>query len=100
MDQDGDVLDILVARRRDARAAKRFFRKLLKGQGGIAMATGHRQARKLCGRPPGTRPIGYPSHRTVRKQPGRSVPPAHQGARTPNAAFHAGAAFPAVHAAT
>ena len=32
--QDGDVLDILVTRRRDARAAKRFFRKLLKGQGG------------------------------------------------------------------
>ncbi len=33
MDQDGDVIDILVQRRRDARAAKRFFRKLLKGQG-------------------------------------------------------------------
>jgi len=29
IDQDGDVLDILVQRRRDARAAKRFFRKLL-----------------------------------------------------------------------
>ena len=27
-------LDILVTRRRDARAAERFFRKLLKGQGG------------------------------------------------------------------
>ena len=33
-DQDGDVLDILVTRCRDARAAKRFFRKLLKGQVG------------------------------------------------------------------
>ncbi len=33
VDQDGDVLDILVQSRRDARAAKRFFRKLLKGQG-------------------------------------------------------------------
>ena len=31
MDQDGNVLDILVQRRRDKRAAKRFFRKLLKG---------------------------------------------------------------------
>ena len=29
----GDVLDILVTRRRDARAAKRFFRKLMKGPG-------------------------------------------------------------------
>ena len=32
MDQDGDVIDILVQRYRNARAAKRFFRKLLKGQ--------------------------------------------------------------------
>jgi len=33
VDQDGDVLDLLVQRRRDGRTAKRFFRKLLKGQG-------------------------------------------------------------------
>lgn len=33
VDQDGDVLDILVQRRRNQRAAKRFFRRLLKGQG-------------------------------------------------------------------
>ena len=32
VDQDGDVLDILVQSRRDCRAAKHFFRKLLKGQ--------------------------------------------------------------------
>ena len=31
VDQDGDVLDILVQRHRDRKAAKRFFRKLLKG---------------------------------------------------------------------
>jgi putative transposase len=31
VDQDGNVLDILVQRRRDKHAAKRFFRKLLKG---------------------------------------------------------------------
>jgi putative transposase len=30
VDQDGQVLDILVQRRRDKRAAKKFFRKLLK----------------------------------------------------------------------
>lgn len=34
VDQDGDVIDILVQPRRDRRAAKRFFRKLLKGQEG------------------------------------------------------------------
>ena len=31
VDQDGNVLDILVQRRRDKTAAKKFFRKLLKG---------------------------------------------------------------------
>src|SRR6266540_1083451 len=31
VDQEGNVLDILVQRRRDKRAAKRFFRKLFKG---------------------------------------------------------------------
>ena len=35
MDQDGDILDILVQSRRDRRAAARFFRKLLKKQGGL-----------------------------------------------------------------
>ena len=34
VDEDGDVLDILVTHHRDARAAKRFFRKLFKGYGG------------------------------------------------------------------
>ena len=31
VDQDGQILDILVQRRRDRKAAKKFFRKLLKG---------------------------------------------------------------------
>lgn len=31
VDQDGNVLDVLVQSRRNAKAAKRFFRKLLKG---------------------------------------------------------------------
>jgi putative transposase len=34
VDQDGDCLDILVQRRRNQLAAERFFRRLLKGQGG------------------------------------------------------------------
>ncbi len=34
VDEDGDVLDILVQSRRNRRAATRFFRKLLKRQGG------------------------------------------------------------------
>ena len=35
VDQDRDVIDILVQSRRNRRAAKRFFRKLLKGQGRV-----------------------------------------------------------------
>ena len=34
VDQDGDVIDILLQRRRNQRAAERFFRRLIKGQGG------------------------------------------------------------------
>ena len=33
VDQDGDVLDILVQKRKNKQAALRFFRKLMKGQG-------------------------------------------------------------------
>ena len=33
VDEEGDVIDILVQSRRDRRAAARFFRTLLKGQG-------------------------------------------------------------------
>ena len=35
VDQDGDVIDILVTKHRDRRAAKRFFRKALKHQGQV-----------------------------------------------------------------
>jgi putative transposase len=38
VDQDGDVSDILVQRRRDKRAALRFFRKLLKAQASTSRA--------------------------------------------------------------
>jgi len=31
VDQEGNILDILVQRQRDQKAAKKFFRKLLKG---------------------------------------------------------------------
>ena len=34
VDQDGDVVDILVQKKRNTKAAVRFFNKLMKGQGG------------------------------------------------------------------
>ena len=33
VDQDGDLIDVLAQQRTDKRAAKRFFRKMLKHQG-------------------------------------------------------------------
>ncbi len=47
VDQNGNVLDILVQSRRNKRAAKKFFRKLLKGCELYATGTDHRQARQL-----------------------------------------------------
>ena len=35
VDQDGDVIDILMQKRKDKKAALRFFKKLLKKQGGV-----------------------------------------------------------------
>ena len=33
VDQDGDLIDVLVQKRKDKRAAKRFFRTMLRHQG-------------------------------------------------------------------
>ena len=47
VDQDGDVLDILVQSKRDKKAAKKFFRKLLKGLQVCAACDHHRQVEEL-----------------------------------------------------
>jgi hypothetical protein len=47
VDQDGDVIDILLQSRRDQRAAERFLRRLLRGQG-KTISNHHRQAEELC----------------------------------------------------
>jgi len=47
VDQDGDVLDILVQRHRDKKAAKKFFRKLLKGIAVCLECDHYRQAKEL-----------------------------------------------------
>jgi hypothetical protein len=47
VDQEGDVLDILVQSRRDKKAAKKFFRKLLKGLRYVPRVIIHRQAEEL-----------------------------------------------------
>jgi transposase-like protein len=55
VDQDGDVLDILMQKRKDKQAASRFFKKLMKGQGRSArqivtdkLPSYGRRKKKLC----------------------------------------------------
>ena len=49
VDDAGEVLDLLVQRRRSALAAKRFFRKLFKGSTNGAVRDRHRSAGELRG---------------------------------------------------
>jgi transposase-like protein len=50
INQNRNVIDILLQRRRNARAAKRFFRTQLKRATALTQSTGYRQSRKLsCG---------------------------------------------------
>ena len=72
VDQDGDVLDILITRHRDRRAAKRFFRKVLKHKGGHH-GNSYRRASKLSGGPPRGLPMCHP--RTLLPTPRRAVAP-------------------------
>jgi putative transposase len=51
VDQAGNVLDILMQRRRDKHTAKRFFRKLLKGVDLCAASHHHGSPEKLWGSP-------------------------------------------------
>ena len=85
VDQDGDVIDILVQPRRNRRAAERFFRKLLKGQGlePLRLVTDKLRSYSAAHR------IIMPSvihvTETLRQQPGRSLPPADATARATDA---------------
>ena len=48
VDQDGDVLDILVQRHRNKKAAKKFFRKLLKGLRYVPRVIINEKLRSYC----------------------------------------------------
>ncbi len=50
VDQNGNVLDILVQRHRDKRAAKKFFRKLLTGLAYVPRVIITEQTQELRGR--------------------------------------------------
>ncbi len=82
VDQDGNVLDVLIQSRRNGNAAKRFFRKLLKGAEVRAAGDRHRQARQLPGHPPRADGIGRASPVEVFEQSSRELTSTHQAART------------------
>ena len=82
VDQDGNVLDILVQPRRDAKAAKRFFRKLLTKQCQGTSGAGHRQAPKLSGGASGGDAVGLAPAVEVPEQPDGELAPADPATRT------------------
>jgi putative transposase len=81
VDQDGDVIDILLQSRRDQRAAERFLRRLLRGQGKqpFRIITDKLKSYAAAGRTilPGV------THDT--QQSGRNFASAHSDVRTTNA---------------
>jgi transposase-like protein len=75
VDDEGEVLDLLVQRRRDKEAAKKLMRKLLKRQG---FAPTRITTDKLGFYGPAFRNLGLSAHheRGLPEQPGRGLPPA------------------------
>ena len=68
VDQDGDVIDVLVQRYRNARAAERFFRKLLKGQGSKPWLLVTDKLRSYGARTPAHHAFRGSQHGTLREQ--------------------------------
>ena len=73
VDQDGDVIDILMQSHRDRRAAKRFFRKLLKGQGRVPGRLVTDKLRSYGAAHREVMAVRHSQHRPVRKQQGRGL---------------------------
>jgi putative transposase len=75
VDDAGDVLDILVQRRRSARAAKRCFRKLLKGLRTVPRAIVTDSTGELRGGESRRDADRLPSPRLALEQPSRELAP-------------------------
>ena len=96
VDQHGNVLDILVTSRRDAKAATRFFRKLFTGTAVRAEGAGHRQTGQLPSGAAQGCPLGRAPPVEVSEQPGGELPPTHPSTRTGHETVHLTRARPAV----
>src|SRR4051794_33709447 len=85
VDQDSDVIDILVQPRRDQRAAERFFRRLLRGQGKEPFQIITDKLRKLLGGHANDPRRSRAQHGTLRQQSRRSLASAYPAKGTANA---------------
>ena len=90
IDQDGNILDILMQRRRNGRAATRFVRKLLKQQQRSPNSVCHGQAGQLSRHASGGDSKRPPRYDAVRKQSNRSISPPHPSPRATDAAISVG----------
>jgi putative transposase len=81
--QDGNVLAILVQKRRDKDAARRFFRRLMKKTRMVARVVVTDKLRSYGRRrPPRGHALGGTSLAQGPERPGGEQPPTHQTART------------------
>nr|WP_263969208.1 IS6 family transposase [Roseomonas sp. SXEYE001]MCV4210261.1 IS6 family transposase [Roseomonas sp. SXEYE001] len=86
VDQDGHVLDILVQSRRNATAAKRFFRKLLKGLQHVPRVIVTDKLRSYAAAKHEILPSVEHRQMPLSQQPRRGVTPADTTTRTADAA--------------
>src|SRR6266516_3817752 len=90
IDQFGQVIDVFVSPRRDAKAARRFFKRVIGATKVMSVGGHHRSGAGGPGGTGGAAAGGVASHRTVCQQPGRvrSRPP--EGAAQTDARAQAG----------
>jgi putative transposase len=87
VDDEGEVLDLLVQRRRDARAAAKLMRKLLRKQGFAPKTIVTDKLPVLWGSQDATGLVGSPRARPAEEQPGREFASAGATTRAEDAAF-------------
>ena len=97
VDQHGNVLDILVQSRRNAVAAKRFFRKLLKGLRYVPRVIVTDKLASYQVAAPRAFAVGDPSPLEVPQQAGRELPSADRGPGTGDETLRLAWAGPTVH---
>ena len=96
VDQHGTVLDVLVQSRRNAKAAKRFFRKLLKGLRYVPRVLVTDKLASYGGSPPRVDGVGATPPVAVSEQSRRELSSAHPTARTSDETLQVIAACPTV----